>query len=114
MMAYANKPISRAVPTLQNSLRHSLAVDGEAPMSLTATTQAKTSTLRDAPAPTRQRTAANDSELAMLQSVGSVCRFTRNETVFADGDEARYSYQVISGTVRLVQLMADGRRHIAG
>jgi len=49
-----------------------------------------------------------------LQSIGSVCRFGRNQTIFSDGDEATSSYKVISGAVRLVKLMPDGRRHIAG
>jgi len=56
----------------------------------------------------------NDLINAALQSIGSVCQFTRNQTIFSDGDEAAYSYRVVSGAVRLVKLMADGRRHIAG
>jgi len=51
---------------------------------------------------------------AALQSIGTVCQFARNQTIFSDGDEAAYSYKVVSGAVRLVKLMADGRRHIAG
>jgi CRP-like cAMP-binding protein len=53
-------------------------------------------------------------ELAALQSIGTVCRFARNQTIFSDGDPANYSFKVLSGAVRLVKLMADGRRHIAG
>src|SRR5215472_6933030 len=51
---------------------------------------------------------------AALHSIGTVCQFGRNQTVFSDGDDAAYSYKVVSGAVRLVKLMADGRRHIAG
>jgi len=49
-----------------------------------------------------------------MQSIGSVCHFARNRTIFSDGDAALYAYRVLSGAVRLVKLMADGRRHIAG
>jgi CRP/FNR family nitrogen fixation transcriptional regulator len=48
------------------------------------------------------------------QAIGTVCHFVRNETVFAEGDNANYSYKIVSGAVRLCKLMADGRRHIAG
>ena len=58
--------------------------------------------------------AANDLTAAALQSIGTVCQFGRNQTIFSDGDNAAYSYKVVSGAVRLVKLMADGRRHIAG
>jgi CRP/FNR family nitrogen fixation transcriptional regulator len=40
-------------------------------------------------------------------------RYTRNETIFNDGDEATNCYKVISGAVRLCKHMADGRRQIA-
>ncbi len=55
-----------------------------------------------------------DLTATALQSIGTVCQFGRNQTIFSDGDEAAYSYKVVSGAVRLVKLMADGRRHIAG
>ncbi len=42
-----------------------------------------------------------------------VSRFGRNHIIFADGDKAVYCYKVVSGIVRLVTLMADGRRNIA-
>src|SRR5215471_14051589 len=55
-----------------------------------------------------------DSTGAALQSIGTVCQFGRNQTIFSDGDDAAYSYKVVSGAVRLIKLMTDGRRHIAG
>ena len=55
-----------------------------------------------------------DLSAAALQSIGSVCQFGRNQTIFSDGDIATYSYKVVTGAVRLVKLMPDGRRHIAG
>src|SRR5262249_1542323 len=50
------------------------------------------------------------SSLAML---GTISRFDRNSTIFTEGDEAAYSYKVISGAVRLSKIMSDGRRQIA-
>jgi len=50
------------------------------------------------------------SPLAML---GTISRFDRNATVFSEGDDAAYSYKVISGAVRLSKIMSDGRRQIA-
>jgi CRP-like cAMP-binding protein len=55
-----------------------------------------------------------DVSVAALQSIGSVCQFGRNQTIFSDGDIATYSYKLVNGAVRLVKLMPDGRRHIAG
>jgi CRP-like cAMP-binding protein len=57
---------------------------------------------------------ASVSELGALQSIGTVCHFSRNKTIFSDGDRADYSYKVLTGAVRLVKLMIDGRRHVAG
>jgi CRP/FNR family nitrogen fixation transcriptional regulator len=54
-----------------------------------------------------------DEDLRALQQVGIKIRFTRNETIFSDGDEATNCYKVISGAVRLCKHMADGRRQIA-
>jgi len=56
---------------------------------------------------------APDEGLNALQAIGTVVRFARNATIFNDGDDADYSYRLISGTVRLCKLMSDGRRQIA-
>ena len=66
------------------------------------------------PRPAMRTSSASDLTAAALQSIGTVCQFTRNQTIFSDGDGAAFSYKVVSGAVRLVKLMADGRRHIAG
>jgi CRP/FNR family nitrogen fixation transcriptional regulator len=50
---------------------------------------------------------------AALKSIGIVARFGRNETIFSESDEARYSYRVLKGAVRLSKVMLDGRRQIA-
>src|SRR5688572_16264404 len=58
--------------------------------------------------------AAADEDVAALQRIGIKLRFARGETVFSEGDEATYSYKVISGAIRLCKHLADGRRQIAG
>ena len=52
-------------------------------------------------------------DLRALQEVGVTQSFTRNETIFADGDPAKYAYRVVSGAIRHSKLLADGRRQIA-
>jgi CRP/FNR family nitrogen fixation transcriptional regulator len=54
-------------------------------------------------------------EEACAQAVGQagfIVDFARNETIYAKGHEARYSYKVIEGAVRLSRIFADGRRQI--
>ena len=68
--------------------------------------------IQDAVVPSTVGIAADDS--SALKSIGSVCQFSRNHTIFSDGDPASHSYKVVSGAVRLVKLMPDGRRHIGG
>lgn len=48
-----------------------------------------------------------------LQALGTVQHFGRNETIFNEGDDARFSYRVVSGGVRLCKVLPDGRRQIA-
>jgi CRP/FNR family nitrogen fixation transcriptional regulator len=43
---------------------------------------------------------------------GTIARFARDETIFSEGDEARYCYKVIGGAVRVSKVMLDGRRQI--
>ena len=52
-------------------------------------------------------------DAAALNAIGTVVRFARNATIFSEYDEARFSYQVIRGAVRLAKVMLDGRRQIA-
>ena len=59
----------------------------------------------------RGRTAEAGS--AALGKLGIVVRFARNETIFNQGDETRYSYEVVSGGVRLSKMLLNGRRQIA-
>jgi CRP/FNR family transcriptional regulator, nitrogen fixation regulation protein len=40
-------------------------------------------------------------------------RFTRNATIFSEGDHANRVYRVVEGVVRICSHTADGRRHIS-
>jgi CRP/FNR family transcriptional regulator, nitrogen fixation regulation protein len=51
--------------------------------------------------------------LIALEQIGSRRSFARNEEIAAEGDPADCWFKVVSGTVRLCKLLADGRRHIA-
>ena len=52
-------------------------------------------------------------ELVALERLGARRSFTRDEEIYAEGDRADCWFKVVSGTVRICKLMADGRRHIA-
>lgn len=49
---------------------------------------------------------------AGLDKAGTLVSFARNETIYAKGEEARHSYKVIEGAVRLSRIFHDGRRQI--
>ncbi len=49
---------------------------------------------------------------AEMDAAGFIVRFARNDTIYTKGDEARHSYKVIEGAVRLSRIFADGRRQI--
>ena len=51
--------------------------------------------------------------LVALERIGTRLRFSRNDEIYAEGDGADCWYKVVSGTVRVCKLLADGRRHIA-
>jgi len=48
-----------------------------------------------------------------LSGFGTVSHYTRNNTIFSEGEDAEYSYRVVTGAVRLSKMMPDGRRQIA-
>lgn len=54
-----------------------------------------------------------DDDLRALQQVGTKVRFARNTTIFNDGDDAAYTYKIVSGAVRLCKHTSNGRRQIA-
>jgi len=74
------------------------------------TLQAQTgSTLRMAGQPSGKTVElAPDVELA-----GFSMKFARNEEVFVEEEEADFVYKVISGAVRAVRILSDGRRQIS-
>jgi CRP/FNR family transcriptional regulator, nitrogen fixation regulation protein len=51
--------------------------------------------------------------LVALERIGTRLSFSRNNEIYAEDDDADDWYKVISGTVRICKLLADGRRHIA-
>jgi CRP/FNR family transcriptional regulator, nitrogen fixation regulation protein len=51
--------------------------------------------------------------LIALERIGVRLRFSRNQEIYAQGGGCGFWYKVISGTVRVSKLRADGRRHIA-
>jgi CRP/FNR family nitrogen fixation transcriptional regulator len=55
-----------------------------------------------------------DDDARALERIGMKLSYARNETVFSEGDEAAFSYRVLSGAIRLCKHLADGRRLIAG
>lgn len=56
---------------------------------------------------------ADDDAFFPLQAVSSLLHFGRNQTIFNEGDDARYSYKIVEGGVRLCKMRPDGRRQIA-
>jgi CRP/FNR family transcriptional regulator, nitrogen fixation regulation protein len=51
--------------------------------------------------------------LVALEQIGARRSFSRDDEIYAEGDRPDCWYKVVSGTVRICKLMADGRRHIA-
>jgi CRP-like cAMP-binding protein len=48
-----------------------------------------------------------------LEQIGTRLGFSRNQEIYTEGDASDCWYKVVSGTVRLCKLLADGRRYIA-
>jgi CRP-like cAMP-binding protein len=40
--------------------------------------------------------------------------YARNEEIYAEEDETKYVYKVLSGAVRVTRFLSDGRRHLSG
>lgn len=65
------------------------------------------------PSPTTQPVHRDlKAELAALDQFGMVMSLKREETLFLEGDQAKYYFKVVSGAVRSCRLLPDGRRHI--
>ena len=50
--------------------------------------------------------------LALLEQFGSTVSVHRDREIYGQGDQAAYCYRVLSGCVRMVKLMEDGRRQV--
>jgi CRP-like cAMP-binding protein len=48
-----------------------------------------------------------------LEELGSTISVRKNAEIWAQGDSVQYSYRIVSGCIRLVKLMEDGRRQIS-
>jgi len=51
--------------------------------------------------------------LITLERIGTRLRFARDQEIYAEGDRGGCWFKVVSGTVRIVKLLADGRRQVA-
>jgi CRP/FNR family nitrogen fixation transcriptional regulator len=49
---------------------------------------------------------------AAKTQVGTPMALAKGEELFAEGEDAEYFYQVVSGTIRSYKLLSDGRRQI--
>lgn len=47
-----------------------------------------------------------------FEPLGIVRNFQRDQEIYAEGEPANYCYRVITGAVRLVKLLEDGRRQV--
>jgi CRP/FNR family nitrogen fixation transcriptional regulator len=64
---------------------------------------------RSAPKSAPDRDGAHGAALT-----GMVRNFAQNSELYADGDEVRFFYKVVSGVVRTCKFLSDGRRQIDG
>ena len=55
-----------------------------------------------------------DSELRELNRIATAVSVEAGETVFYEGDESTYLFNIVSGSVRLSKSLPDGRRQITG
>lgn len=50
--------------------------------------------------------------LALLEQIGTILTFERNRAIVCQDDPVRFCYKVLSGCVRRVKFMQDGRRQV--
>lgn len=61
----------------------------------------------------QQDDARRSSASAALASNANVIRYKAGETLYVEGDDAPYCYQVVSGVVKEYNTLEDGRRQVA-
>lgn len=66
-------------------------------------------TVRDAEA---RPPLAGDQSHQLLTPIGRVSRYARHQTIFNEGDAARFQYRVLAGAVALSKFRCNGRRQI--
>ena len=59
------------------------------------------------------RAVRSQGAFGALEFPGAARSYGRNEEIFGEGGRADYFYRIVSGTVRLYRVLADGRRQIA-
>lgn len=63
--------------------------------------------------PVARRASKSVEFMAGVQLPGFSMRFDRDEEVFGQGEPADFAYKVVSGVVRTLRLLDDGRRQIS-
>jgi len=58
--------------------------------------------------------ALDDEELRQLNAIVTSVKLGPGATVFHEGDDSTYLFNVVSGSLRLSKLLPDGRRQITG
>ena len=62
--------------------------------------------------PTHLRPVPATSPSATLDQIGTTVSYARGKTIIEEGNPAEYVYKVVTGALRKIRLLADGRRHI--
>ncbi len=68
--------------------------------------------MRPSYVPSVPATPAKISPVSALDGIGTAVKFAAGKTICEEGAAAEYVYKVVSGAVRKVRLLPDGRRHI--
>src|ERR1044071_4843261 len=55
---------------------------------------------------------AEPRPMDLLAAHGTKCTVKRGQEIYAESAEGAFCYKLVSGSVRLVKLMSDGRRQI--
>ena len=58
--------------------------------------------------------ALSDEELREVSRITTAVDLAKGATVFFEGDENTYLFNVVGGAVRLSKLLSDGRRQVTG
>jgi len=58
--------------------------------------------------------ALDDTELRQLNKISTAAKLDAGGTVFYEGDDSTYLFNVVRGSLRLSKLLPDGRRQVTG